>query len=155
MLKNLLNSKKSKKMKNIIFISLIIAIIVVKINAQTVNNVPCDTKDVTGTETVIVIDPPPPFVHPPNPDSDGDGLPDSFEGTGDLDNDGIPNYLDLDSDGDGVVMVLTSVISSLVFHLQVAPAQLQTVTYFGYMAIKAPNIPGHFLLKDMATYGKI
>ena len=36
-------------------------------------------------------------------DSDGDGIPDSKEGVGDNDNDGIPNYLDLDSDGDGVL----------------------------------------------------
>ncbi len=35
-------------------------------------------------------------------DSDGDGIPDATEGTGDPDNDDIPNYLDLDSDGDGV-----------------------------------------------------
>ncbi|NBA78923.1 DUF11 domain-containing protein, partial [Emticicia sp. ODNR4P] len=36
-------------------------------------------------------------------DSDGDGLPDSTEGTADTDGDGIPNYLDTDSDGDGVL----------------------------------------------------
>ncbi len=36
-------------------------------------------------------------------DSDGDGIPDKAEGMGDLDNDGIPNYLDNDSDGDGVL----------------------------------------------------
>ncbi|KAB7623960.1 outer membrane beta-barrel protein [Alkalilimnicola sp. S0819] len=35
-------------------------------------------------------------------DSDGDGIPDSIEGTGDADGDGIPNHLDLDSDGDGI-----------------------------------------------------
>ncbi|HDN81045.1 MAG TPA: right-handed parallel beta-helix repeat-containing protein, partial [Chloroflexi bacterium] len=35
-------------------------------------------------------------------DSDGDGIPDSVEGTGDVDDDDIPNYLDLDSDGDGI-----------------------------------------------------
>jgi transposase len=35
------------------------------------------------------------------PDSDGDGLPDAYEGTGDIDGDGLPNYLDTDSDGDG------------------------------------------------------
>ena len=33
-------------------------------------------------------------------DSDGDGIPDSVEGQKDSDGDGIPNYLDLDSDGD-------------------------------------------------------
>lgn len=36
-----------------------------------------------------------------DPDSDGDGLWDVDEGTGDIDGDGIPNYLDTDSDGDG------------------------------------------------------
>ncbi|WP_412468438.1 Calx-beta domain-containing protein [Pedobacter sp. KLB.chiD] len=35
-------------------------------------------------------------------DSDGDGIKDSVEGTADPDGDGIPNYLDLDSDGDGI-----------------------------------------------------
>lgn len=35
-------------------------------------------------------------------DSDGDGIPDSVEGTEDLDNDGTPNYLDTDADGDGM-----------------------------------------------------
>jgi PKD repeat protein len=34
-------------------------------------------------------------------DSDGDGIDDSTEGTGDADNDGTPNYLDQDSDNDG------------------------------------------------------
>ena len=35
-------------------------------------------------------------------DSDGDGIPDSVEGSQDSDGDGIPDYLDLDSDGDGI-----------------------------------------------------
>ena len=35
-------------------------------------------------------------------DSDGDMIPDSSEGTGDSDGDGIPNYLDDNSDGDGI-----------------------------------------------------
>ncbi|MBB5351661.1 hypothetical protein HNR46_001900 [Haloferula luteola] len=34
-------------------------------------------------------------------DSDGDGLTDEEEGTGDADGDGVPNHLDDDSDGDG------------------------------------------------------
>lgn len=37
-----------------------------------------------------------------DPDDDGDGISDIVEGTGDLDGDGIPNYLDEDSDGDGI-----------------------------------------------------
>ncbi len=37
----------------------------------------------------------------PISDQDGDGLSDEYEGTGDPDEDGIPNYLDLDSDNDG------------------------------------------------------
>ena len=35
-------------------------------------------------------------------DSDGDTIPDSVEGTADLDGDGIPNYLDEDSDNDSI-----------------------------------------------------
>ncbi len=35
-------------------------------------------------------------------DTDGDGIIDRFEGTGDRDEDGIPNHEDLDSDGDGI-----------------------------------------------------
>ncbi len=39
----------------------------------------------------------------PIPDSDGDGIDDATEGTGDPDGDFIPNYLDDDSDGDGIL----------------------------------------------------
>jgi gliding motility-associated-like protein len=35
-------------------------------------------------------------------DSDGDGITDAIEGTVDTDSDGTPDYLDLDSDGDGI-----------------------------------------------------
>lgn len=35
-------------------------------------------------------------------DTDNDGVSDADEGTGDMDGDGIPNYLDLDSDGDAI-----------------------------------------------------
>jgi len=35
-------------------------------------------------------------------DSDNDGLPDASEGRGDVDKDGYPNFLDRDSDGDGI-----------------------------------------------------
>ncbi len=38
-----------------------------------------------------------------SPDTDGDGRSNDAEGTGDPDGDGIPNYLDLDSDGDNVL----------------------------------------------------
>lgn len=41
-------------------------------------------------------------INPPWFDSDGDGIPDVVEGTGDADGDGVPNYLDEDSDGDGI-----------------------------------------------------
>lgn len=37
-----------------------------------------------------------------NTDADGDGIPDSAEGTADPDGDGIPAYLDSDSDNDGI-----------------------------------------------------
>lgn len=36
-------------------------------------------------------------------DSDNDDIPDKFEGQNDLDKDGIPNYLDSDSDNDGIL----------------------------------------------------
>ena len=35
-------------------------------------------------------------------DSDGDSIPDIYEGTADTDTDGRPDYLDTDSDGDGI-----------------------------------------------------
>ncbi len=35
-------------------------------------------------------------------DTDGDGISDDEEGTDDIDGDGVPNYLDLDSDGDSI-----------------------------------------------------
>ena len=35
-------------------------------------------------------------------DADGDGIPDTAEGTGDADSDGIPDYQDVDSDNDGI-----------------------------------------------------
>jgi len=35
-------------------------------------------------------------------DSDGDGIPDPYEGGGDSDGDSIPDYLDTDSDNDGI-----------------------------------------------------
>jgi MYXO-CTERM domain-containing protein len=34
-------------------------------------------------------------------DDDGDGIPTRLEGAFDVDGDGVPNYLDLDSNGDG------------------------------------------------------
>ena len=37
-----------------------------------------------------------------SPDTDGDGRSDNEEGSGDPDGDGVPNYLDLDSDGDSI-----------------------------------------------------
>jgi len=36
-------------------------------------------------------------------DSDNDGILDAIEGTGDIDGDGIPNHLDTDADGDGIL----------------------------------------------------
>ncbi|GMU93204.1 MAG: hypothetical protein AMXMBFR4_22620 [Candidatus Hydrogenedentota bacterium] len=38
----------------------------------------------------------------PDPDQDGDGIADVVEGLGDVDNDGLQNYLDTDSDGDTI-----------------------------------------------------
>ena len=42
------------------------------------------------------------FSDDTSPDTDNDGRSNDEEGTGDPDGDGIPNYLDLDSDGDSV-----------------------------------------------------
>ncbi len=41
------------------------------------------------------------FMPASDGDFDGDGMSDEFEGTDDLDGDGLENYRDLDSDGDG------------------------------------------------------
>jgi len=41
------------------------------------------------------------FASPPGTDSDSDLIPDRIEGSYDFDNDGTPNYLDIDADGDG------------------------------------------------------
>lgn len=70
------------------------------INAQTPGN--CTKDDVVINENTIHVETVVPEIV--ILDSDGDGIPDDVEGTGDLDNDGIPNYLDLDSgrrDGKG------------------------------------------------------
>jgi beta-galactosidase len=42
-------------------------------------------------------------TYDPQHDSDADGIPDAVETVGDADQDGIPNYLDDDSDGDGLL----------------------------------------------------
>ena len=43
-------------------------------------------------------------ISPPNPvDTDSDGIPDYLEGGNDIDGDGLANFEDLDSDGDGEV----------------------------------------------------
>ena len=41
------------------------------------------------------------IIDPLDEDDDGDGVPTSEETSGDTDGDGIPNHLDTDSDGDG------------------------------------------------------
>lgn len=46
---------------------------------------------------------PPTEAPGPVTDSDGDGIPDAIEGTGDTDGDGIPDYLDIDADNDGIL----------------------------------------------------
>lgn len=46
--------------------------------------------------------PPPPPDPPPAPDSDGDGVIDAREKSGDTDADGTPDVLDTDDDGDGL-----------------------------------------------------
>ncbi len=62
----------------------------------------------TGSVTVGIIPPEPGDIDGDgipdylDADADGDGIPNPVEGEGDLDGDGIPNYLDADSDGDGI-----------------------------------------------------
>lgn len=54
----------------------------------------------TSATTAIVISPPEPV------DTDGDGIPDYQEGAGDVDDDTVANFQDLDSDGDGTNDIL-------------------------------------------------
>jgi hypothetical protein len=63
----------------------------------TASSTPTPTATPTGTRTVTATP-----TETAAPDADGDGIPDFREGTGDPDNDGIPNYLDLDSNNNGV-----------------------------------------------------
>lgn len=58
----------------------------------TPTQIPLATNTPTATPSVAATD----------IDQDNDGIPDSIEGTGDKDGDGIPNNLDLDSDNDGI-----------------------------------------------------
>jgi hypothetical protein len=39
----------------------------------------------------------------PGEDQDEDTIPDNVEGAGDIDQDNVPNFLDTDSDGDGLL----------------------------------------------------
>ncbi len=92
-------------MKKIIIIIMIFSFI--KLQAQEINDseylqaTNCTTTDIsTKDSTTVVL--PPDIVAPEITDTDGDGLSDSVEGTGDIDGDGKPNYDDTDSDGDGI-----------------------------------------------------
>lgn len=67
----------------------------------TATNTPTPTA--TRTPTPLATNTTPPTATPVNDiDDDDDGIPDSVEGTGDMDGDGVPNYQDLDSDNDGI-----------------------------------------------------
>ena len=46
-------------------------------------------------------------------DSDGDGIDDAVEGAADVDGDLIPNFLDLDSDGDDLMIKLSLLMDSI------------------------------------------
>lgn len=60
---------------------------------------PTPTPSPTAMATLTPTNTPAP---PSRPDTDGDGIPDILEGTGDPDGDGLPNYMDLDSNGNGI-----------------------------------------------------
>ncbi|MBI4557320.1 MAG: right-handed parallel beta-helix repeat-containing protein [Candidatus Hydrogenedentes bacterium] len=72
------------------------------INAGT--NIEAPTEDILGTSRQQGGRPDMGAYEYPSdsPDSDGDTIPDGWEGTEDLDGDGMPNHLDTDSDGDGL-----------------------------------------------------
>lgn len=69
---------------------------------------PTSTPTFTPTETPLATNTPTatPTVGATDIDQDNDGIPDSVEGTGDKDGDGIPNNLDLDSDNDGITDII-------------------------------------------------
>jgi len=56
------------------------------------------------------------------PDADGDTIPDAEEGTGDVDGDGIPNYLDTDSDDDGISDRFEKIFGSDYYSVSDVPA---------------------------------
>jgi pimeloyl-ACP methyl ester carboxylesterase len=95
-------------MKNIINISILVFCFQTLIGQDQVNTpiVNINPNCITTPIDIIIINtelppPPPPIII--ITDTDGDGITDEVEGTDDLDGDGIPNYLDLDSDGDEVL----------------------------------------------------
>jgi hypothetical protein len=63
---------------------------------------PTSTASGTATATPSATATPTNSAVPQDIDTDDDGIPDSIEGTGDEDGDGIPNNRDLDSDNDGI-----------------------------------------------------
>lgn len=65
-------------------------------------NTPTGTPTSTPTRTPTPTPTPTATATPIDTDQDDDGIPDSVEGTGDKDGDGIPNHQDLDSDDDGI-----------------------------------------------------
>ncbi len=70
------------------------------------DNIPPDADENSYTEKGAdedTAEQPPICETDPDGDADGDGIPNGVEGCNDRDNNGIPNYMDNDSDGDGIL----------------------------------------------------
>jgi hypothetical protein len=70
---------------------------------STPTTTPTITPTQTSTPTPSFTPTPQPSATPTDSDFDDDGIPNSLEGSGDTDGDGVPDWNDLDSDNDGLL----------------------------------------------------